>query len=455
MATYTSDFEIVNLLLYPIDGTEHNIRFIMTEINVYEDIWNNQITVDVLVNDATNMIQNLPLFGFSKLLLEFRRMPDGDLWSHWLRLVRITDRKLIRERQSGYILHFVTYEGVNNMKKRVSKSYKGKLISDIVADLHYNWLGGGAIDIEKTKYQHHIIIPKIFPCHAINWLATRANSVKYLGANYLYYQDKDLFRFVTMESRLELPISQSYGFQVANIRQGPPDGHKAQDIATNSVAVQNYQFTHYSDILENMQAGMYANELYTHSHSRKIWRDYKFDYPGSFDDYKHLYNSPGSGGFLNLSQNINPKTYLFNGNFGDDKPDSKLKLHATGHDQDGFPFLPEKWIPIRISQLQQLQNIKVTMTVPGDSSRTVGQVVELRIPSPEPPINNQQVDDKYYSGRFLIASLRHKIDTEKFLTTMELIKDSVKIPYQNWQQNVQQNIDNFELNQLDNLIGSS
>jgi hypothetical protein len=120
--------------------------------------------------------------------------------------------------------------------------------------------------------------------------------------------------------------------------------------------------------------------------------------------------------------------YLFNDKFSDNKPDSKLKLHSTGHDQDGFPFLPDMWIPCRISQLQQLQNIKVGIMVPGDSERTVGQVVEINIPSPEPPLNGtEQVNDKYYSGRFLIQSLRHKIDTKKYMTIMEVVKDSTKV----------------------------
>jgi hypothetical protein len=409
--TYTGDFEIVNLLLTTVDGQQYNLRFVMVEINVYEDIWSNQITCDLLVNDATNMIQNLPIFGFETLLLEFRT-PNKQLWSKTLRLVRITDRKLMRERQAGYILHFVTPEAVTNLKVRVSKSYKGKLISDIVDDLHNNWLQGGPIDIEQTKYQHHIIIPKLYPCHAINWLCTHANPAAFNGANYLYYQDKDMFRFVSMESRLILPASQIYIFQVANIRLDTV-GHKAEDFSTNTVAAQGYNFDHYSDILENLQTGMYGNELYTHSHSRKIWRRYTFDYPGSFDDYKHLYQS----------------NYLFNGKFNDDKPDSKLKLHSTGHDQDGYPFLPEKWIPCRISQLQQLQNLKISITVPGDSERTVGQVVEFRFPSPEPPQNNQQIDDKYYSARLLVQSVRHKIDANKYVTIMTLVKDSTRVQY--------------------------
>lgn len=412
---YTGDFEIINLQVTTVDQQKYNVRFMMAELNIYEDIWNNQTTCDLLLDDAKNNIQNFPIFGFETLLVQFRT-PTKKIFSKTFRLVNITDRKLLKEREAGYLLHWVSMEAITNMKIRVSKSYKGKLISDIVTDLHNNFLEGGPIEVEPTQYQHHIIIPKIFPCQAINWLATRANSAAYTGANYLYYEDNaqsgNQFHFVTMESRLSQKSAQTYKFQVADIRKDQP-GYKPETLHTNHVSIQVYNFTHFSDILENVQAGMYGNELITHSNSRKIWRDYTFDYPSTFDNYTHLYKT-------NL---------LFNPIFQDNVPDSKLKLFTTGHDQDQYPFLAEKWIPPRVSQLQQLENIKVTIQVPGDSERTVGQIIELNLPSPEPPINNIQVDDKYYSGRYLIQSLRHKIDMEKYLTIMELVKDSTAVAY--------------------------
>ena len=106
-----------------------------------------------------------------------------------------------------------------------------------------------------------------------------------------------------------------------------------------------------------------------------------------------------------------------------------LKLHSAGHDQDNYPFLPEKWLPIRISQLQQLHNIKLTITLPGDSERTVGEIVEFMLPSPEPTVNNEQIDDKYYKGRYLVQSVRHIIDQDKYRTVLELVQDSVYTQY--------------------------
>jgi hypothetical protein len=413
MPDYTGDFSIQSLILTNTTGETVDLRFVMLEINVYESLWNNNTTCDILINDANNLIMNIPMFGYETLLLEFQT-PQSELWSNTFRLMRITDRVLTKERSLGYILHFVSEESITNLKTRVSKSYKGMLISDIANDLQTNWLSSsfdGNAGLETTKYQHHIIIPNISPVHALNWLTTHANSTGYTGSNYLYYQDKYGYNFCTMESRMAQSPTQNYLFQVANVRNNQS---LLPDFTSNDVAALKYTLDHQSDIMTNMRTGMYGNQLLTHSHSRKIWRSYTFDYPSSFDNYTHLYADNM------LESSATPDT---------NSPNSHLKLHPTGHDQDGYPFLPEAWLPIRISQLQQLHNIRFTITVPGDSMRTVGEVVSFQLPSPEQPIQNKQVMDKYYSGNFLVNGVRHIIDIDKYRTVLEITKDSTLTQY--------------------------
>jgi hypothetical protein len=91
------------------------------------------------------------------------------------------------------------------------------------------------------------------------------------------------------------------------------------------------------------------------------------------------------------------------------------------------PFVNQvdRWLLDRVSQLQQLQNIKLSVSVPGNSNLKVGDVVKFEMPSPEPPQNNQQMVDKHYRGKFLISGIRHKVDQKQYVTVLELVKDSV------------------------------
>ena len=92
----------------------------------------------------------------------------------------------------------------------------------------------------------------------------------------------------------------------------------------------------------------------------------------------------------------------------------------------------EDTFQIRNSQFSQLDNFSVTFVVAGDSTKTVGDVVKLRIVSPEPMQSSPRtIWDPIYSGNYLVVGLKHMIDPEKFTTTMTAVKDTYENPITN------------------------
>ena len=84
----------------------------------------------------------------------------------------------------------------------------------------------------------------------------------------------------------------------------------------------------------------------------------------------------------------------------------------------------EKTLQNRISQMQQINNIKLNITISGDTTRKVGDVLDLVLPSVEPLTDGSVPMDKMYNGRYLVTGLRHKIDNASHLMVMEVVKDS-------------------------------
>ena len=81
----------------------------------------------------------------------------------------------------------------------------------------------------------------------------------------------------------------------------------------------------------------------------------------------------------------------------------------------------ERAIQNRVSQIQQSQNIKLLITIPGDITRNVGDVINLELTSPE---FGDEITDKMYQGKYLVTSSRHLIKDERHSLVMEVIKDS-------------------------------
>ena len=88
----------------------------------------------------------------------------------------------------------------------------------------------------------------------------------------------------------------------------------------------------------------------------------------------------------------------------------------------------EEWLGQRTSQKRQIETVKVQFSVPGDSSREVGDLIWFVFPSENPAAGDGEIQEphKYYSGKFLITALRHKITNDEYTIHVEAIKDGYR-----------------------------
>ena len=89
----------------------------------------------------------------------------------------------------------------------------------------------------------------------------------------------------------------------------------------------------------------------------------------------------------------------------------------------------ENWLLQRGMQIQEFENIIVNFTVPGNSSRHVGDLIRFELPTMIPPdalgnISSVDIGHQLYSGNYLISKIRHNITPNRYETDMELIKNS-------------------------------
>jgi hypothetical protein len=82
----------------------------------------------------------------------------------------------------------------------------------------------------------------------------------------------------------------------------------------------------------------------------------------------------------------------------------------------------------RQAQISEFGNIIVSFTVPGNTSRHVGDLIRFEVPSHIPTddseIGSVQIGHQLYSGYYLVKNIRHIITKEKFEMDLELIKNS-------------------------------
>lgn len=423
MAQYQpKSFEIKEITLNPVGGSPIDLRLMWNDLNIYEDIFANGITATLTIIDSLNLIKNLPIFGYETVQITFCT-PTYENFSHLFRVYRIENRSLTKERQQVYMLQLCSVEIFNDQAQRVSKGYKGVLISDIVTDLQKNFLGSSFNDIDVTQFLHQIVIPNLHPIEAIRWLSTRSNAANYPGSNYLYYENKDGYKFITFEKLVQQVESAVYHVHPANLRIDTAN-HAEYDQQEINIGVEDYKFINHIDTLESQMRGMYASRLITHNLIRKRYFTQDFSYPDTYPKYDHLEPNTGKNDITGSTG----FTFLSNQAKSLNSPNNLLRFFPSGLESEDYPNQCEQWIQERISRLQQFHTIELNLTVPGDSRRKVGEKVEFVLPSPEPLINNQLQTDIYYRGAYLITGLRHLINRQEYVNLIELKKDSVFEP---------------------------
>ena len=345
------------------------------------------------------------------------------------------------------------------------------------------------IFVEPTKNPTDLVIPNYPPFKAFNFLASRAVSAGQhaAGSSFVFYETIKGFFFVSMETLMsgggtgyqveatkdssptevvyttpENPVKETYVVQPKQMRAKKVT---PQNVAIEMLAVDEYSFSSNFDVIQNLTKGMYSNRLLTHDIVRMKYDTLDFNYvnpedmktksediDGSVDGVEITEFSKAAADAKNFHDTF---THLGNGKLCSEKqfamgsPEAVISFFPTnfGHDTafkddigvqgvkgevkgplNIIPNRVEQWLQSRLVQSQQRNNIKLNVRAPGMSTRTVGDLIEFKLPTTfiedrggETPSTHH----RYLSGYYLITKLRHHFTKEKYNIEFEAIKDSL------------------------------
>ena len=268
----------------------------------------------------------------------------------------------------------------------------------------------------------------------------------------------------------EQPIKEVYVVQPKrmNAKDANPD-----NVGIEMVAVDSYSFSSNFDVIQNLQKGMYTNTLLTHDLVRMKYDKLQFDLYNqeemgaevikiegegteieeikvfakaahsakNFNDtYTHLQKqklcTPNQDALRKKPEKEEALLCFYPTNFGHDVvfPEDLGAEGVSGTKKSSMNIVPnrvEQWMQSRIVQSQQINNIKLNVRAPGLSTRTVGDLIEFKLPT-------EYLEDRtgvtpstnhtYLSGYYLITKLRHHFTSEKYEIEFEGIKDSLVTP---------------------------
>jgi hypothetical protein len=430
----------VNLVSYASfdgDGTPKrlDIRNLLVEFNIYEDLNSPFLSGDMTLIDGTNAIQELPITGFERLEFFFRSPNtekgfDFSIKSgHPMFVYALENRQGANPRSQVYTLKFISLEAIRDNQDRVSQAFTGST-DQMILDICYNYLKTKKdVLVEETKGVYKIVMPRVKPSNAIKMIRKNSRALNYENSGFLFYENAHGFQFKSYEGLFckkdgsPRPVKAHYSPKVKNI---------GEDDIYNLQSVESFNILSQFNTLLNTNNGVYSSRLLTHDLFSKKFNTFDFDYNLEYSKQNHL-EMDSQGGKID-NNGILPFFNYDKGNTFGSKNEGALYLQSTttkihnDYEQPEVELILQK----RISQHLAVNALNIEITVPGSTEINIGDIVHFALPKYSSPTDTDIKDqDVYLTGRYLISAARHQVSivNKRHTLVLELVKDSFNKAY--------------------------
>ena len=207
---FAGEFIIDECRIVTTTGKEFDIKNIIEEVSIFENIYTAGISGNILIKDTTNIVMNFPIIGEERLALKIltpQSKPEPETTIDYtlspLIIYKINLQEGEGEGAQIVSLQFGSPEGFRNQTSRVSQSYSGQpseIVDTILRDESY-LKSKKTFYYEPTANNAKVVFPNSRPFKCIRHLANISNSqVNNSSPSYLFYETTKGYHFRTFDS---------------------------------------------------------------------------------------------------------------------------------------------------------------------------------------------------------------------------------------------------------------
>ncbi len=278
------------------EDTAINITDITPHFNIYESIFEQYCTIELVVADSNSLISRLPIVGEEYINIRYKtaglkaNKEEYSLRTRSFRIWKLNERSENNEGTQNFKLHGIDDHCFVNEAHSVNQSYVGSnciaaceatfksYFIDPVEFRPFDKQQFNLVDEEKgivkTKYetadQHKsvnnstFIAPGISPFEVINYLkgeAVHKNTDE--TSNYLFFQNVNGYHLRTLGNLKEQPAK--YAYFLKNVLAEQTSKKELQEADETTTIERNtilsYQFKKTFDTLNGLNSGFYGNRV--------------------------------------------------------------------------------------------------------------------------------------------------------------------------------------------------
>ncbi|ACV50028.1 conserved hypothetical protein [Delftia phage PhiW-14] len=397
--------EINSILLYREGWTNEekfDIKEMMYELDFYEDI-HDIMSAKIVLMDYANITDNFPVVGGERLDIRYKTPTLDQERSAKYIIAKITSKELSQDGQnlSVLVLDLVTPERWVDANMTLSKSYKGTY-GEIVAKILDNFTDPDRPDLpnpkpfvmDETLYVQKFIAPNWSPIKCVLEISRRTMGEDH--EPFYFFETLDGFNFFSIKNMLHGESVASYRIEPGGVSQDAGDFNRKFN------RVLKYEIKPYHDRMRQFAEHGYGS--------------------------RYVFLDPTTQRFK-LSQSADYRTMASNKQFFKVEEYPLVDPYVYGRDVYGDVLMvredkSHEGHYYRQMNASLIDDQRVIIAVPGNSSLRAGVVVELEIP--DRSISGYRTE-QVSSGRWLVCSLKQVITRESFTTVLELVKNGYAV----------------------------
>lgn len=413
------EVSIEELLLLTTNGVSISILDYLVELNIYESVFSNVMTGEIILSDSANLIRYFPITGEEYLSVKLRTpgFSNDEKYSieKIFRVFTVEDRIMVRDQNTQiYRLKLISPEAVVDSHSILYTPFKGNIV-DVVQDLFNNnlKLNKGLSILSGANNNIKFISNGWSPFKCINWLAKKTIPSDGNACNFLFWESNKSFYFSSLETIFENGNSiGDYRYAATSVSVGTDDIEEKMTLITDLKVLNGL------DHIVGLDSGYFASKLIALNLYNKKQEVAEYDHVEQYSKYKHTTKENPSPLFTKnlVTRNINSHVRVY----------PKYPNLHTGIKNNYNERMGEIYSN-RLSNIKELDNLKLNIIIHGRTDVEAGQMINVRFPDMEPPSESEIAKDKIdprYSGRYLITAINHKINLLNHSMSMEVIKDS-------------------------------
>jgi len=404
-----------------------------TSMEIFEDMFSPYMSGTISMNESFNLPEVFPITGQEIIELEFKTdVQDVKPVKKLFRVYKLSKHAADPNgKGQTYTLHLISESGLINHSQ-----YCGYFVSGAVSDMvgqvikrHFpDRLWKDRFDVEPTKDNYSFVLPKTYsPFKAIAWLSDKAlNSVATDYSPFFFFETFDGHVFKSASKIIKDGSVAVQDYYYIKDKMSAPDGSPSSlpvDGPLSAVfhRVQALEEMNRFNMAENIMSGMVSSRLVVHDLLKKEKREQLFREDDVFKDITRLGDKP----HYKPSEEENRFFYDF--------PSAYFYLPSTTFtvytEANGITdnMKHEDYFLKRKYALNSLMTQKIAIDIYGDSTKRVGQVINLYTPkqSADHAIQPEKAD-KNLSGQYLITSIRHSFSTA-YSCKLELSRNAMRV----------------------------